>query len=228
MEPWKSVFKVIRNSDIVIEVVDCRFPDTKSPRLEQLVRKYRKKLLIVLNKSDLLKKPPRTDYLLFSAKTRRGKAKILEKLSAMGGGRIGVIGFPNTGKSSMINALAGRRIVGTSPKAGYTKGPQYARVRNNLLFLDTPGVIPSKESKETLALIGAFDPDNVDPIVAFYQLLPQIRDQLKDKFGPLPESEDQILERIAEKRNMLKKKGELDLDRAAKYVIRMWQKGKPL
>jgi ribosome biogenesis GTPase A len=228
MEPWKSLLKVIRNSDIVIEVVDCRFPETRSRRLEELVRKNRKKLLIVLNKCDLLKEPIKTKYLLFSARTRRGKSKLLQKLNRLGGGKVGVIGFPNTGKSSLINAVAGRKAARTSPKAGFTKGPQYIRAAHNILFFDSPGVIPSKESGETLSLIGAFDPDRVDSVISFYKLLPKIKDQLRKKFKSLPRDKEKILEKIAVELNMVRKGGEPDLERAARHVIRRWQRGKPL
>lgn len=228
MDPWVSLLKVIRMSDIVVEIVDARFPDTISKRLEELVLKKGKKFLVILNKIDLVPGEIKTEFLTFCSRTKKGKHKILEKLRRMGGGKVGVIGFPNTGKSSFINAMVGRHSARTSPVAGFTHGPQYIGFDSGLSFLDTPGVIPSKKSREELALSGVFNPEDVDPVISFYQLLPRIQDNLKQKFGELPSGPEQALEKIALKLKMLKKGGEPDINRAAAYVLRRWQRGKPL
>jgi len=228
MDPWTSLLKVVRMSDIVVEIVDARFPETRSKRLEDIIWFNRKRLLVVLNKIDLVPEKPKTEFLTFCSRTKKGKHEILEKLRRMGGGKVGVVGFPNTGKSSFINAMVGRHSARTSPVAGFTKGPQYVKFDSRLSFLDTPGVVPSKKAKEELALSGIFNPEDIDPVISFYQLLPRIQDSLKKKFGELPSGPEQALEKIALKLKMLKKGGELDLNRAASYVIFRWQRGKPL
>jgi len=55
---------------------------------------------------------------------------------------VGIIGFPNAGKSSVINLIARKGVTGTSVQAGYTKGMQKIRMSEGILILDTPGVIP--------------------------------------------------------------------------------------
>lgn len=222
------MLKVIRASDIVVEILDARFPDTKSKRLEELVKNHHKKFMIVLNKVDLLPEKPETEYLTFCSKTKKGKHAILERLRRMGGGTVGVVGFPNTGKSSFINAMIGRHSARTSSVAGFTKGPQLLRFDARLTFLDTPGVIPSRKTKEELSLSAVYNPEEVDPVVAFNLLLPQIQDVLKAKFGRMPTDPDKALEKVAKGLNMLVKGGNLDLQRAARYVLHRWQQGKPL
>ena len=56
--------------------------------------------------------------------------------------KVGVLGYPNTGKSSIINALKGRASAPTSPVSGYTKGMQWIRASKRMYLLDPPGVFP--------------------------------------------------------------------------------------
>ena len=58
---------------------------------------------------------------------------------------IGVIGYPNTGKSSLINFITGKSAVKTSSEAGYTKGMQKIKLSKGLYLIDTPGIIPILE-----------------------------------------------------------------------------------
>ena len=55
---------------------------------------------------------------------------------------VGVIGFPNAGKSSVINFITRRGSAPTASKAGFTKGIQKIKLSDDILILDTPGVIP--------------------------------------------------------------------------------------
>eukprot|EP00798_Chlamydomonas_sp_ICE-L_P019753 gene19753-26446_t len=54
-----------------------------------------------------------------------------------------VIGFPNIGKSALINRLIGRRVVDSAAKPGVTRGLQWVRLSGQLDMLDAPGVIPA-------------------------------------------------------------------------------------
>lgn len=224
--PWTLLHRVIRSSSIVLEIVDTRFPETRSPRLEQLVKKYHKHLLVIYNKSDLVKQTPQ-DGIAFSSKTRTGKNELISAIMVLGGGKVAVIGYPNVGKSSLINTLTGRSVAKISPIAGCTRGKQWIRVNPQILMLDTPGIIPTKMTGEELALIGAFDPVYTDPVLAFYQLLPHIKNDLT-ALTPIPKNPEKILEKLALHWKMVKKGGIPDVERAALQVLRKWQAGKKL
>ncbi|MDO8628023.1 MAG: GTPase, partial [Candidatus Diapherotrites archaeon] len=153
------VLKLIRNSNIVVEVVDARFSaETRHPYLERKVLDNDKKLIIVMNKADLLSK----DALLrlkremakvattvfISARSKKGVIRLREEIGkAMKtkDAKIGIIGYPNVGKSTLVNALSGRHAAPTSIKAGFTRGEQYVRISEHIVLTDTPGIIPFDE-----------------------------------------------------------------------------------
>lgn len=163
--------KVINNSDIILEVLDARFiEETRNKEIEKLVLKNKKKLIFVINKSDLInkdkiKKEELSEiypYVFVSAKARKGtkelrnrikiESKKVENIIDKETGRIsvGIIGYPNTGKSSLINTLKGKRVAGTGSEAGFTKGLQKIKLSEGLLLVDSPGVIPKEEYSQTV------------------------------------------------------------------------------
>ena len=72
-----------------------------------------------------------------------------------------VVGIPNVGKSTFINAYAGRACAKTGNKPGVTKGKQWIRLGKNLELLDTPGILwPKFESQiigRNIAFIGSMN-----------------------------------------------------------------------
>src|SRR5690606_14942426 len=132
-----QVEKLIGEADIILEVVDARFIDkSRNVLLEDMIRAKGKKLIYVLNKADLvdvkeLKKnydlSSIEPYVLFSSKNRIGRAR-LRKLIGIEASRIkfkkkrvGIVGYPNTGKSTLINVLVGGKRASTSPQSGQTR-----------------------------------------------------------------------------------------------------------
>ena len=125
--------KIIYEADIILEVLDSRFIEkTRNPEIEKLVKSLGKKLIYILNKSDLVDvKQIKADveiesikpHIFFSYKDRRSSAllKRLIKIEAHKLGKeavnFGVIGYPNSGKSSLINLLIGRTVARTSSEA---------------------------------------------------------------------------------------------------------------
>jgi ribosome biogenesis GTPase A len=59
--------------------------------------------------------------------------------------QVGIIGYPNTGKSSITNSLIGRMSASVGAEAGHTKGIQKLRMTKDILILDSPGVIPKED-----------------------------------------------------------------------------------
>ena len=172
-EFWYIVENIIDNSDYVIEVVDARMIEmTRNKKAEDMVRKKRKKLIIVANKSDFVsrdyldnyKKNYKIPFFYVSIRDRKGVTLLKKNLFRIIGKRssydyinIGVIGYPNTGKSSLINALCGRKALGVGSKPGRTRGYQWVRMTENIRFIDTPGVIPMADWNETKQILMYMD-----------------------------------------------------------------------
>lgn len=74
---------------------------------------------------------------------------------------VGVIGYPNVGKSSVINSLANRKAVGVSSVAGYTKTIQEVDIDSKVTIIDCPGVVVSNEDEITLLLRNTIKSENV-------------------------------------------------------------------
>ena len=112
------LMKVIESSDIILEILDARFPkEMQNKEAEKLAERKGKKLIYVLNKSDLTMKRDKSlnPRVFVSCKNRKGigdlRAKIKQearKIKKEGRVQVGVIGYPNTGKSSLINLLIGK------------------------------------------------------------------------------------------------------------------------
>ena len=144
----KVVERLIRSSDIILEILDARFvQETRNIDLEEHIKDQGKRLIFVINKTDLISKDKikKKDlngsypHVFVSAKTRKGgrdlrnrikieAKKIKKPVDRTGKISIGIIGYPNTGKSSLINLLIGRKKAGTGAEAGYTKGVQKLRL----------------------------------------------------------------------------------------------------
>jgi ribosome biogenesis GTPase A len=149
--------------------------------------------------------------------------------------RIMVAGIPNTGKSTIINALCGGKKAITGDKAGVTKGKQWVRLRE-LELLDTPGTMPpafdNQELAKHLAYIGSMNDANIDFNDLAYELLKELAEKypqlLKEKYGiedtTLPTLD--LFNAICVRRGFLMKGGDYDYDRCATAVIDDFRKGR--
>jgi ribosome biogenesis GTPase A len=232
---WKVVNGVIEKSDIILEILDARFVELSRNR-EIEDKCEGKKFIFVLNKCDLVSKKEMEKWkrklkncVFVSATQRYGTTLLKKKIIEFADGKnvtIGVLGYPNTGKSSVINAICGKKKARTSASSGFTKGKQLLRMAKGVFLLDTPGVYPYKEKGSKLALIGAEDFTRVkDPDLVVLELLEEQGKRIKEFYGVKGEGEE-VIENIAKKLHKLKKGGELDITAASKVILKDWQRGK--
>jgi len=252
--------KVIEVSDIVLEILDARFPkETQNKEIEKLIEDKGKKIIYVLNKSDLTRKDDKrlNPRVLVSCRTRKGINELRDKIkieaakvapkgvlqNAQAGGKeignynrvhVGVIGYPNTGKSSLINLLIGRNSAKTGSEAGFTKGIQKLRLSEDILLLDSPGVIPmddySMTSEEKIAQHVKFGGRSYsqvkDPELALNEIVKSNKKALEKFYKIKFKNAEDLIEKTGNMKGFLKKGGEVNSDRAARAVLKDWQLGK--
>lgn len=197
--PRLTAFQLLQQQlkwvDIIFEVLDARAPfSSRHPRHSEIFGN--KPRLIFLTKDDLADpklsrewaKRLSTDSekaIVLCLKDRRRQPEVvnmalelaqdkLKQIEAKGllprPVRICVVGMPNTGKSSLINWLIGKKQVKVADRPGVTRGPQWIRVHPKLELLDTPGILPPQISNRNvgeklgifnLAPAGAYAPEEL-------------------------------------------------------------------
>ncbi len=247
----KIVSDLVKLSDIILEVIDARFPDkTRNIELEQLVALKKKKLVYIYNKIDIADKrvveqyiqdKQTFPYVLTSCSKRAGSRQVRQRIKIEAkrlklnrSVQVAVIGYPNTGKSSLINFLIGRSSTLVSQQSGFTKGIQKLKMSTGIFLMDSPGVIPNDEDStsnhEDLkkhAEIGVRTYDKVkDPEFVVARLVRE-HPNVFDKYFKIAAKGDseKLLEFVGKKNYFLKKGGVVDTSRAARYVIKLWQNG---
>lgn len=176
----------IKLIDLIIELVDARIPlSSRNPDIDELGKN--KSRIVLLNKSDLADPVQNKQWMAYF---QEQGAHVLEINAKSGAGvksinnlvqeackekierdrkrgivnrpvRAMVVGIPNVGKSTFINAFAGKACAKTGNKPGVTKGKQWIKLNKNLELLDTPGILwPKFEDQEVgmrLAFIGSMN-----------------------------------------------------------------------
>ena len=252
--PFPDIVKeVIRISDIVLEVLDARFIEkTRNIELENLVRNMGKKLIYVINKSDLadikeirnqIKQQNLSLYVIISCKTPLGRKNLRERIKIEVSrmklknirAHVGIIGYPNTGKSTLINVLAGGGRSKAAAESGFTKGMHKIRFSKDIIIIDTPGVIaledaPStqKENISKTAEVGVKTFSKVkNPEIIVAHLMKEYPKTI-ERFYNIESNKDPdiLIEELGKKFHFLKKGGLIDHDRTARLILRDWQTGK--
>jgi ribosome biogenesis GTPase A len=237
---WRLVNKVLNESDLVLLIIDARLPElTRHREIEVKIKEREKKLLYVINKSDLITKERmeliKKEFIpsvFVSSKKRLGGTILFKKIMEITKGEpgiIGVLGFPNVGKSSVINMLKGQKSASVSPRAGHTRGIQFVRAKGKLKLIDTPGVLPFDE-KDLLnqVIIGSKNPEHLkDPAYFAMELIQRYPDMFEKHYDNKYEGDAyEYLEELASKKNVLIKGGEPDVPRMARQLLYDWQRGK--
>ncbi|PIN76581.1 GTPase [Candidatus Woesearchaeota archaeon CG10_big_fil_rev_8_21_14_0_10_36_11] len=236
---WKHVNKVLREAEIIIEVLDARMiDDTRNVEIERKIEQFGKKILYVINKCDLVDthtleplKRILVPSVFISSKDRLGTTILKKKILELSRGNpvtVGVLGYPNVGKSSLINALAGKGAARTSSESGYTKGVQKIRVDNKILILDTPGVFPQREKDLVKhGMTGSLSYEKIkDPEIVALELISEKKVMIQKKYNVTEDDPDEILGAIAVRYKLVLSGNKPNMDAAARKVLKDWQTGK--
>ncbi|GAB1621549.1 ribosome biogenesis GTPase YlqF [Agarivorans albus] len=244
----KQIKEVMPKIDLIIEVLDARIPySSENPMVASL--RGDKPCIKVLNKSDLA--DPKTTALwqeyfeqeqgvkaiplcTIQGNQTQDLLKLCRSMLPNKGGvdkpiHTMICGIPNVGKSTLINALAGRQIAKTGNEPAVTKAQQRIRLDGNIILSDTPGILWPKfdnvASGYRLAATGAVKDTAMeyDDVAAFAceYLLQAYPEQLKARYKleELPESEVVLMEEIGRKRGCLVRGGQVDYVKAATIIL---------
>lgn len=235
---WQTVYAVVKDSDIILYVLDFRFPEeSRNAAVEELLIKKGKPFIGVFSKCDLAGRDLRgrdvRNSVAVSSKTgfgiRRLKQRIrmVAKKLGISRAKVGVLGYPNIGKSSLINALAGRAAARISKEPGMTRGMQYIS-SGSFLLIDTPGVVPKGEAGDLSHIRMSVQSANISEAdIEAVRLLSEKEGVVESYFGvPSGDDKEAVLEDIALKRHFILKGGRPDVQRAARIVLKLYQEGK--
>lgn len=266
-----EVRKLVESADIIIEVLDARDPlGSRNKAVEESILKSGKRLVLLLNKIDLIPKANVKEWLAYLRKqfpTIAFKASTQEQSSKLGrysyanlnadtskciganlvmsllanycrnkniktSVRVGVIGYPNVGKSSVINSLKRKRACEVGATPGLTKQLQEIELDKNIRLIDSPGVVlATKDKLDTveIALKNAVRIEALsDPIAPVQAILRRCSVETLMKHYKIPEFREceQFLALIARKMGKLSRGARPNMNAAAKQVLIDWNSGK--
>lgn len=252
----------LKRVDVVFEVRDARIPlATSHPQVPNWIGD--KERILILNRMDMIPSDVRQGWndwfreqgdvpYFTDAKQGKGVGGVVQKAMSAGVSinqrrrdrgmlprpvRAVVIGFPNVGKSALINRLLKRRVVESARRPGVTRQLRWIRISNELELLDAPGVLPSQledqESALKLAIcddIGEAAYDNQRVAAGFVDLLKELYAKHPETFlveplqnrydlDPVPMTGESYLATLAHG------KYQDDLERAARQMLNDYRKG---
>lgn len=202
----KELKEQLKLMDVVIEVRDARIPmSTSHPQMDSWLGN--RKRILVLNRDDMISTVDRnawatyyagqgTKVIFSNGKLGMGTMKLVRLAKSLAAGvnvkrktkgllprpvRAGIVGYPNVGKSSLINRLMKRRMCPAAPRPGVTRVLKWVHFGKDLELLDSPGIIPMRISDQSAAIklaicddIGERSYDVVDVAAILVQILARL------------------------------------------------------
>jgi ribosome biogenesis GTPase A len=252
----KKAAESMEKTDLVIEVVDARLPQASAnPMIEQLRLFRQRPCLKILNKSDLADPVATRAWLDFynsqknvhavalSCKKPSDVAKVpglAMKLAPHRGTalkplRMMIMGIPNVGKSTLMNALLKKRVAAVGDEPAVTKTQQRLYLGNNMVLIDTPGMLWPKIAHPSDGLmlaashaigVNAVIEEEVATFLAD-QLLIGYAPQIAARYAMSTDGVDgvSVIEGVAKKRGFRLKGGEPDYEKAAHTLLQDYRTG---
>ncbi len=256
----REIEENVKLVDIVLMLLDARAPfSCRNRDLEKIVS--HKKLVFILNKMDLASPASTQQYqktlqeagypvAVIDSSTGKGAKEVIQTIKnvyqeqadqmlAKGrrvrSARVMVVGVPNIGKSTFLNCLVGQKVARTGAKPGITRGKQWVRIREDIEFMDTPGLMwPKVEIEEQglklalLNIVGENAYSEADVALYLIKALQTKAPQViftKYKVEASNMDEREIFEAIARKRGYLNKGGIPDLDKTCHLLLQDYRRG---
>ena len=257
---YRGLEEWIKNIDLVLVVVDSRAPYSC---LNQTLEKIcgNKEICYCFNKIDLADNKATDEWMAYFKNIGRECVKIdatnskskkvveevimraLERKKAKRTReflqvkfRVAIVGVPNTGKSTLLNTIAGTYAVKTGNIAGVTRNNTWIKMKNNVELMDNAGTLEPKfndeVSAENLAILGSINDAIIDEVELATTLLSRLKNIAPNTIGQrygLSEIQDdniELLESIAKKKGAVIRGGEVDYSRVAKLIITDFRSGK--
>ena len=239
--------------DLVYEIIDARMPfSSKIIDIDNYTKN--KPRILIVNKMDLCDKEETNKWISYYKKlgyevlpmNLEGNVnikplinlteKVLEELNQKRENkgmikrkaRVLVVGIPNVGKSTLINRLAGKKVVNIGNKPGVTKNLSWIRVNEHIELLDSPGILWPKLDSHNAFNLATFTAirEEILPLFEVVQYILKTLERyypeiLKERYGLEILDDDVVndLEFIGKKRGCLLKGGEIDYDKAMLLII---------
>lgn len=249
----------IKLADVILYVLDARAPfSCMNPNVNKIV--HNKPIIYVFNKMDLADDKRIAEIqkefidsgkttILVSSNNSNFKNSVKQALKTVLKDKIErhkekqmtatykvlVLGVPNTGKSTLINMLAGVRKANTGNIAGVTRVNQWIKIDETFMLLDTPGVLWPKFDdglSRNLAYVGSLSDKAFDMTDLGFELMQilyeKYPDLIKQKYD-VDSSFDEFIElydRICLKRGFIMRGNEIDYERAGRTFITEFRNGK--
>ncbi len=242
--------------DVVIEVLDARCPEASSnPMIAELRAARQRPSLKLLNKSDLADPAATREWLAFYSSQRGTLAAAISckkagEVAKVPGWcrqlaphrgvpvkplRMMIMGVPNVGKSTLMNALLKRKVARVGDEPAVTRSQQMLDLGAHMTLTDTPGLMWPKIEHASDGLMlaachaigrNALIEDEVAVFLA-QLLLARYPQRLAARYGLEPKACDAVgvIEAVARRRGRVQKGGGIDHDAACAILLQDFREG---